>query len=235
VITGIDKRKRAEEGLKRTNVELAASNKELDAFVYFVSHDLRAPIRSISGFAKILMEDYVDKLDAQFNDYLVRILNGLEKMNKRIDAFLHLSRISRKDIERTQVNLCRIVFSISDELRGTNANRKIEIMIAGGFSASAETNLIRVTHLNGTVKGKSYLVARNGTFLAESLHYLHPYHCRSCIWFGVSSSLHQSPIWIKIIGETISATLSRIAGPENLLKYQIYYSDCDSKYANSRY
>ena len=73
-----------------------------------------------------------------------------------------------------------------------------------------------VTHLKVTVKGKSYLVARNVPFLAEPLRYLHPCHCRSFIWFGVSSSLHQSPMWIKINDKTISVTLSRIAGPENL-------------------
>ena len=148
VITDIDNRKKAEQALKQTNVQLAASNKELDAIAYSVSHDLQAPLRSMSGFARILLEDYADKLDAQCNDYLVRILNGSEKMSKRIDALLHLSRISRQDIERTQINLSRIASSIADDIHGTNANRQVEIMIAEGLIAYADPHLIRVALSN---------------------------------------------------------------------------------------
>jgi PAS domain S-box-containing protein len=99
VITDITERKQSEEKLKYTlfNLEqssarLEATNKELEAFSYSVSHDLRSPLRSIDGFSQALLEDYPDKLDATGQDYLKRVRNASQKMGELIDGLLKLSR-----------------------------------------------------------------------------------------------------------------------------------------------
>ncbi len=150
-IDDITDRSLAEENIKKLNTdlqhnlsELASANKELEVFSYSVSHDLRAPLRSISGFAKILMEDYQGKLDAQANDCLARIQNNSAKMDERIDALLHLAKISRQELERTQVDLSKLAAKIAYELREVNSGRSVEFVITEGLIASVDFSLIRV-------------------------------------------------------------------------------------------
>ncbi len=97
----------AREDLKRKISELETVNKELEAFIYSVSHDLRAPLRSVSEFSRIVMEDYAGRLDEQAKDYLTRVRRGAEKMNQLVEALLHLSRISRQKIERAEVDVSK--------------------------------------------------------------------------------------------------------------------------------
>jgi signal transduction histidine kinase/methyl-accepting chemotaxis protein len=136
------------EDMAARNLELETVNRELESFVYSVSHDLRAPLRSVSGFAKILVEDYVDKLDAQASDYLARIYSGSEKMSQRIEALMHLTKISRQGLERVEVNLSRVASSIVFDLRQANPGRNIEVVIAEGLAASADLNLLKVALSN---------------------------------------------------------------------------------------
>ena len=96
----ITDRKLAEDEIQRTNRELSAANKELEAFSYSVSHDLRTPLRSIDGFSQALLEDYANKLDATALDHLQRVRSAAQRMAALIDDMLNLSRVTRCELHR---------------------------------------------------------------------------------------------------------------------------------------
>ena len=151
----ITERKRAEEKIKKLNKDLfvrnnklESSNKELEAFTYSVSHDLRAPLRHISGFADLVMKDTADKLDEKMKRYLSAIHNGAEKMSRLIDDLLNLSRISRQEIQRREVDVSTIAASIITGLREAHPGRSVEINIKGGLTAYADPGLIEVVLSN---------------------------------------------------------------------------------------
>ena len=96
---------------------LEAANKDLEAFTYSVSHDLRVPLRSIDGFSQTVLEAYTDKLDDQGKDYLERIRAASQRMALLIDDLLNFSRISQAEFTREQVNLSNLATSISEELK----------------------------------------------------------------------------------------------------------------------
>jgi light-regulated signal transduction histidine kinase (bacteriophytochrome) len=148
-------RKRAEadvlklsEDMATRNMELEAVNKELEAFIYSISHDLRAPLRTISGFSKIVADDYNALLDEQGKDYISRILRGSEKMSKLIDDLLHLSRISRQEMQRTEVDISKMASAVAAELRESDPGRKVEVDITGGLTAFADPRLIEIVLSN---------------------------------------------------------------------------------------
>jgi PAS domain S-box-containing protein len=128
---------------ERTN-ELQISNKELEAFAYSVSHDLRAPLRIIDGFSHALLEDYDDKLDVQGKDYLRRVRASTQMMALLIDDMLKLSRITRTEMNIEKVNLTRIARSVIDELQKSQPERLINIKIADGLEDTADARLMRV-------------------------------------------------------------------------------------------
>ena len=128
--------------IERT-AELEAANKEIEAFSYSVSHDLRAPLRSIDGFSKALLEDYGDKLDEIAKDYLNRVCGGAQKMGELIDAMLSLSRLTRNELVRRRVNLTAIATEIAGELKRTEPERRVEFVIAEDVIAQADAAMIR--------------------------------------------------------------------------------------------
>jgi two-component system CheB/CheR fusion protein len=136
------------EDMAARNLELEVLNRELEAFVYSVSHDLRAPLRSVSGFAKIIMEDYAGRLDDQGRDHLARIYNGSEKMSQRIEALLRLTKISRQELDRAPVDLSRVASTIAYELGEANGGRNVEAVIAPELTAYVDLNLIKVVLSN---------------------------------------------------------------------------------------
>jgi|GEM_PF-1072647 PAS domain S-box-containing protein len=159
VMTGvcwdITDRKTAEEQIKRLNDDLLErneklefANKELESFIYSVSHDLRGPIRHIYGFSDLLRKSYADKLDEKGKRYFSHICSGTEKMSRLIDDLLNLSRISRQDIQREEVNLSTIAASIVAELREVHPDRNVEIDINEGLTAIADPGLIEVVLSN---------------------------------------------------------------------------------------
>ncbi len=89
------------QGLQQAILELKLTNKELEAFSYSVSHDLRAPLRSIDGFSQALLEDCNDQLDEIGQDYLQRIRSATQRMGQLIDDMIDLSRVVRSDAQRT--------------------------------------------------------------------------------------------------------------------------------------
>jgi light-regulated signal transduction histidine kinase (bacteriophytochrome) len=135
---------RQNEELEKRAKEGEAANKELEAFDYSVSHDLRAPVRSILGFSELLWKGYADKLDATGKKYLDWISSGAAKMNRMIDNLLSLSRISRQDLRREDVDMSAIGVSVLNELRTTHPDRQINIVIKEGIRASADPHLIEV-------------------------------------------------------------------------------------------
>ena len=124
--------------------QLAESNRELESFAYSVSHDLRAPLRSLDGFSNILLKSYADKIDDDGRDFLQRIRAASQRMGQMIDDILKLSRIGREEIRREPVNLSAIAEAVISQLREGTPNRAVDCEIATGLTAHADPALVRV-------------------------------------------------------------------------------------------
>jgi PAS domain S-box-containing protein len=122
----------------------AAANKELEAFAYSVSHDLRAPLRSLDGFSQVLLEDYGDKLDEEGRDSLNRIRTASQRMGFLIDDMLALSQVTRRELSATNVDMSEIAADIVAELRQGAPGRHVEFVAAAGLIASTDRHLIRI-------------------------------------------------------------------------------------------
>ena len=151
----ITERKRAEEEIRRLNDDLLKrndalefANTELESFIYSVSHDLRGPIRHMSGFSDLLTKNLEGKLDEKAKRYLVHIHTGAEKMSRLIDDLLNLSRISRQEIHRTEANISEIAASIVKELRETHPDRSVEVDIKRDLTAFVDRGLIEIALSN---------------------------------------------------------------------------------------
>jgi signal transduction histidine kinase len=123
--------------------DLEHKNRELEAFGYSVSHDLRAPLRSIDGFSQILLEDYGKQLDARGQDHLRRISAAAQRMGNLIDAMLILSRVARAELRREAVNLSLLATSIAAQLRATQPERNVDFVIPEGVVAMGDPHLLR--------------------------------------------------------------------------------------------
>ncbi len=132
------------ESLRRNAAELLAANSELDAFAYSVSHDLRAPLRSIDGFSQILLEDYATQLDEAGRESLHRVRAASQRMGTLIDDLLKLARVTRAEIRTEDVDLSGMARDIAAELEGATPERKVEFAIAPGLKARGDTRLLRV-------------------------------------------------------------------------------------------
>ena len=139
-----EKIKKLNEDLFRYSLELTAINKELEAFSYSVSHDLRAPLRSIDGFGEALLEEYSDKLDDVGRDYLRRVRNATQTMGRIIDDLLKLSRITRSPVNHDLVNLTDLSQSIVNELQSNDSKRKVTIHIEKNLTAVADKDLMYI-------------------------------------------------------------------------------------------
>jgi PAS domain S-box-containing protein len=129
--------------VRERTAELEQANMELEAFAYSVSHDLRAPLRSIDGFSQALLEDCADQLDTGGQDSLRRIRAAAQRMAQLIDDLLKLSRLTRADLHVTQVDLSELAASVSQELRASEPRRQSTIRIADGLVASGDPVLLR--------------------------------------------------------------------------------------------
>jgi light-regulated signal transduction histidine kinase (bacteriophytochrome) len=124
--------------------DLEASVRELDAFAYSVSHDLRAPLRSLHGFSQLLLEDYGAVLDGDGRRHLERIQANVDRMGQLIDDLLRLSRATRTELNRTSVDISGLARQIVDELRGAEPHRRVEVVIADALAATGDSHLILV-------------------------------------------------------------------------------------------
>ena len=133
-----------EERVEQRTAELETTNRELEAFSYSVSHDLRAPLRTIDGFSLALEEDYAEAVDAVGRDYIRRVRAGVQRMGQLIDALLQLSRITRAEITREDVDLTALADSVVEDLREENRGRELEISVDRAMRINADPKLLRV-------------------------------------------------------------------------------------------
>lgn len=128
--------------------QLEAVNEELEAFCYSVSHDLRAPLRSIDGFSQALLEDYAERLDAEGRDHLERVRKASQRMAGLIDDLLALSRVTRSTLERRSVNLSAMAEAIVAELRRSDPHRNVQITIQPDLWDDVDCRLMDVALTN---------------------------------------------------------------------------------------
>ena len=154
-VADVDDRRRAEAEVRRLNVELEGRvrdrtrkleeiNGELEAFSYSVSHDLRAPLRAMDGFSQRLVTEYGQSLDEQAHSYLNRIRNGAKRMGQLIEDLLSLSRITRIELSRRQVDVSALVHQVLDDLQQREPERKVETSVWEGVTVDADVRLVRV-------------------------------------------------------------------------------------------
>jgi signal transduction histidine kinase len=130
--------------LQRWGAELEEANKELDAFSYTVSHDLRTPLSSIDGFSQALLEDYAATLDVRGQDYLQRICKATQRMADLIDALLDLSHVTRAELVWEAVDVSALARAIATDLQRCEPTRQAEFVIADGLVAHGDARLLRV-------------------------------------------------------------------------------------------
>ncbi len=151
VTRNITEQKRAEtrikelhEKLEQRTVQVEATNKELEAFSYSVSHDLRAPLRGIDGFSQALLEDCSEQLDEAGQSYLRRIRAASQRMGQLIDDLLQLSRVTRGELYRETVDLTALARSITEELRQGEPQREVEFVVEEGLVTEGDPRLLQV-------------------------------------------------------------------------------------------
>lgn len=147
--------KRAEREVRRLNadlelkqVALEEANRDLESFSYSVAHDLRAPLRSIDGFSKMVLDGYADKLDAKGRKFLDTIRDSAQRMADLIDDLLALSRVVGKDMLLTSVDLSALARNVLDRLQAANPERRAEITIVEGAIAPADAHLVAIVMEN---------------------------------------------------------------------------------------
>jgi PAS domain S-box-containing protein len=129
-------------------VELTAVNRELEAFSYSVSHDLRAPLRALDGFSQVLLEDYGATLDAQAKDYLARIRAASQRMSRLIDDLIQLSRVTRSELRRDDVDLSALFEEAVEEVRERDRSRGVEVIVERGVHVRGDERLLRAGIVN---------------------------------------------------------------------------------------
>ncbi|GAB2519796.1 hypothetical protein GCM10027188_23050 [Lysobacter humi (ex Lee et al. 2017)] len=123
--------------------ELMRANQELESFAYSVSHDLRAPLRAIDGFSRILSERYADRLDDAGRGYLARVRRAAGRMGELIDSMLQLSRLSRSALKIEPVDLSRLAGEILEEMQLGDPARRVEVVVQPGLEVEGDSTLLR--------------------------------------------------------------------------------------------
>jgi signal transduction histidine kinase len=124
--------------------ELERRNKELEAFSYTVSHDLRTPLRAIDGFSHAILADYADKLDEAGKNYLRRIRQAAQRMGELIDDVIHLSRVTRVEMTPGRVDLSQMAREIAEALQRQNSDHKVDVVIGDDLVAEADRGMMKI-------------------------------------------------------------------------------------------
>ncbi len=159
VTRDLTERKKAEDHISKLNAELEqrvrdrtaqleAANKELEAFSYSVSHDLRAPLRAIDGFSRIILEDYLDKLDDEGKRVLNVIRGNTQKMGQLIDDLLLFSRLGRQELRASGIDMGKLAKAVSEELKLAVPERKLKFTINTLIPAQGDQAMIRQVFVN---------------------------------------------------------------------------------------
>lgn len=151
IIEDISERKETERRIRKLNTALRdratvleSVNHELEAFSYSVSHDLRAPLRAVDGFSRILLDEYADRLDDTGRDRLQRVRAAAQRMATLIDDMLKLSRITRSELKREDIDLSALAGEVIDELRKQEPSRTVRCTIQSGVTAWGDARLLRI-------------------------------------------------------------------------------------------
>jgi PAS domain S-box-containing protein len=154
-IRDITQRRRMEEDVQKLNedlkqraAQLEAANKELEAFSYSVSHDLRAPLRSIDGFSHVVLEDYGEQLPADARAYLERVRAAAQRMAVLIDDLLNLSRVTRTALQPRFINLSRMADEVVEGLQESHPDRQVSISITPDLMVEADPHLMHIVLQN---------------------------------------------------------------------------------------
>jgi PAS domain S-box-containing protein len=144
----INAMKNAEAEILKHSLQLAEANKELESFSHSISHDLRAPLRAVDGYAKILLEDYQDALDKDGQEFLARLRKSTARMGRMIEALLSYSRLSQQPIEKSTISPTYIAHQTWEELGPSHEGRQLEITIDEMPICQADPTLIHQVYIN---------------------------------------------------------------------------------------
>jgi len=122
--------------------------RELESFAYSVSHDLRAPLRVIDGFAQIVLEDYGERLDSLCREHLKRIVGAAGRMNSMIDTLLSMSRMTGRELQFERVDLSETARQLTEELKAAEPGRSVEVAVQPGLSIQGDRTLLRLVLQN---------------------------------------------------------------------------------------
>ena len=159
------------EAIEELRMSLAETRNELDALTYAISHDLRAPLRTLYGFSTLLIRKYGDTMEGQPLDYLQRIMAGAARLETMIEELLKLSRVGRVEMQLQAVDLSTLASMVVDELRAADSGRTVEVEIEQGLSCYGDPGMLRTVVYNllqnawKFTAGTSY--ARIGFFARE--------------------------------------------------------------------
>lgn len=146
----------SEHSLRERSIQLEAANKELEAFAYSVSHDLRAPLRAIKGFSQILLKDFSASLNEEGMDFLQRISQAASQMSELIESLLSLSRLTRVELNRENIDLSRLAKDILEKMQSQEPDHRVTWVIADGLQAKADEKLARTALENLLGNGWKY-------------------------------------------------------------------------------